>query len=191
MPTIQFIGMALLLGTIGLTLLGGLLWVRHRNARWAWVAAGAPTAYLLLLAVVTLGMGHETLAPGTPLRFCGFYLDCHLSVTVTDVARGPSAWTVTLRLANDARRVALAPHGLKVQLLRGDSSVTLVPDLTDLATPILAGGSREFTVAFAAPGTGETPTLRVTEGLGVDRIIEGVLLGDDDALGRVRVRLGL
>lgn len=191
MPTIQFIGMILLTATVGVTFLAALLWLRARRARWAWIALGAPVAYLLLLAVVTLGLGHKTLAPGTPLRFCGFYLDCHLSVTVTEVERAPSAWTVKLRLANDARREALAPHGLKVELMRGDSSVTLVPDVTDLAAPIPAGGSREFTVAFAASGDGETPALRVTEGAGIDRVIEGVLLGDDDALGRVRVRLGL
>jgi hypothetical protein len=35
------------------------------------------------------------------------------------------------------------------------------------------------------------PTLRVTQGIGIDRVIEGALLGDDDALGRVRVKLGL
>lgn len=191
MPTIQFIGILLLAGTVGITLLAILLWLRSRRVRWAWVALGTPAAYLLLLAVVTLGMGHQTLPPGTPQRFCGFYLDCHLSVTVTQVERTPSAWNVKLRLANDARRVALAPHGLKVELMRGDSTVELVPDVTDLETPIAAGESREFSVAFAATGEGETPALRVTEGAGVDRIIEGVLLGDDDALGRVRVRLGL
>ena len=191
MPTIQFIGMLLLTATVGVTLLAAMLWLRSHRARWAWVALGTPAAYLLLLAVVTLGMGHETLAPGTPQRFCGFYLDCHLSVTVMQVERTPSAWNVKLRLANDARRVALSPHHLRVELMRGDSTVELVPDVTDLATPILAGGSREFSVAFAATGEGETPTLRVTEGFGVDRVIEGVLLGDDDALGRVRVRLGL
>ena len=191
MPLSQFIGMLLLGAAVGLTLVAAVLWVRAPRARWAGLFVGTPLAYLLLLAVVTLGMGHETLPPGTPLRFCGFYLDCHLSVTVTGVERTPSAWTVRLRVANDARRVALAPHGLKIELMRGDSAVTLVPDVTDLATPIPAGGSREFTVGFAAAGDGETPALRVTEGAGVDRVIEGVLLGDDDALGRARVRLGL
>ena len=191
MPLIQFLGMLLLFATVGAALLAGIFWLRSRRVRWAGIAVGTPLAYFLLLAVVTLGMGHETLPPGTPLRFCGFYLDCHLSVTVTAVERTPSAWTVRLRLANDARRAALAPQGLKVELMRGDSLVELVPDAADLAMPIPAGGSRDFAVAFAAPGNGETPALRVTEGAGVDRIIEGVLLGDDDALGRVRVKLGL
>jgi hypothetical protein len=31
----------------------------------------------------------------------------------------------------------------------------------------------------------------VTQGYGIDHVIEGMLLGDDDALGRVRVKLGL
>jgi hypothetical protein len=99
--------------------------------------------------------------------------------------------TAHLRVMNDARRVALASHDLQVELMRGDSTVQLVPEGADLATPIPAGESREVTVAFAATGDGATPTLRVTEGIGVDRVIEGALLGDDDALRRVRVKLGL
>ena len=191
MPLLQFIGMLLLLGTVVVTCFAAILWLRGRRPLWGWFALGAPACYLLLLVAVTVLKGRETLPPGSPQRFCGFYIDCHLSVTATNVDRGPSAWTVTLRVANDARRVALAPVGLTVELMRGDSTVRLVPDAADLSAPIAAGGSREFTVAFAAPPDGETPTLRVTEGVGVDRVIEGMLLGDDDALGRGRVRLGL
>jgi hypothetical protein len=191
MPLLQFIGMLCLLGTVVITIFAGVLWLRSRWRVWGWIAVGTPATYLLLLLMATAIRDQETLPPGTPQRFCGFYIDCHLSVAVTHVERTPSAWEVTLRLASDAREVALAPAGLTVELMRGDSTVRLVPDATDLGTPIAAGASREFKVAFAAPPEGETPTLRVTEGIGVDRVIEGVLLGDDDALGRVRVKLGL
>ena len=191
MPLLQFIGMLLLLGTVVVTCVAAILWLRGRRPLWGWFALGVPTCYLLLLVATTVLRGRETLPPGTPQRFCGFYIDCHLSVVVTRVERTPRAWQVTLRLASDARRVALAPAGLRVELVRDDSTVTLVPDVTDLGAPIGPGEGREFTVAFAAPPDGETPTLRVTEGVGVDRVIEGMLLGDDDALGRGRVKLGL
>lgn len=192
MPLIQLIGMILLLATAGVTLLAGIHWYRSRAPHWGWVALGAPVVYLALLVIVALGSGREILPPGTPQHFCGLYLDCHLSVTVTEVERTPSAWTVHLRVANGARRVALTPHDLRVRLVHADSTVELpIAEASALAAPIEAGGVREVSVAFAAPADGTTPTLRVTEGIGVDRIIEGFLLGDDDALGRTRVRLGL
>ena len=88
--------------------------------------------------------------------------------------------------------MALTPFGLRVELMRGDSTVLLpLSDAALVDQAIEAGGSREVTVAFAAPTNGETPSLRVTQGYGVDRVIEALLLGDDDALGRVRVKLGL
>ena len=192
MPLIQFIGMLALMGTVGVTVVAGLLWLRSRRRYWGWLALGTAPAYGVLLILVTALRGQETLAPGTPLRFCGFYLDCHLSATVEKVERTPSEWTVTLRVGNDARRVALTPFGLRVELLRGDSTVLLpLSDPAIVEGQIEAGGSREVTVAFAAPTNGETPSLRVTQGYGVDHVIEGLLLGGDDALGRVRVQLGL
>lgn len=192
MPLIQFVGMLALMGTAGVTIVAGILWVRSRWRVWGWLALLTPATYLVVLVFVTAFRGQETLPPGTPLRFCGFYLDCHLSATVEKVDRTPSEWTVTLRVSNDARRVALRPFGLRVELMRGDSTVLLpLSDPSIGEVQIESGGSREVTVAFAAPTNAETPSLRVTQGYGVDHVIEGLLLGDDDALGRVRVRLGL
>lgn len=192
MPLLQFLGIVAVVATFGIVLIAGLLWWRTRRAVWMRIALIAPALYLLLLVAVGSFSGRRTLPAGTPERFCGFYLDCHLSVAVVGVEKGPSAWTVRLAVGNSARRVALAPVGLRVELLRTDSgAVRLVPAGEGIEAPIAAGGVRTFTVSFAAPRNGETPSLRVTEGYGVDRLIEGLLLGDDDALGRSRVALGL
>lgn len=191
MPMLQFVGMLTLMLAAAATVVAAMLWLRTHRGAWGRAALGVPLAYSLLLLIASVARGPETLPPGTPLRFCGFYIDCHLSVSVVGVDRTPSAWVAHLQVANDARRVALAPHGLRVEVLRGDSAVLVIPEGDDLSTPIPAGGRRMVTVAFAAPANDETPALRVTEGLGVDRVIEGMLLGDDDALGRNRVRLGL
>lgn len=192
MPLTQFIGILALIGTVGLTFLSAAIWLKGRRVAWGRVALVVPAVYFLLLVGVSLVMGREVIAPGSAQRFCGFYLDCHLSVTVTKVERGASDWTVTLLVGNSAVRVPLAPVGLRVELLRPDSgAVRLVPAGEGIETPIAPGGSRVVTVSFPAPADGATPTLRVTEGYGVDRVIEGLLLGDDDALGRNRVELGL
>jgi hypothetical protein len=189
---IQFLGMLALMGTVAVTVVTGIFWLRGRRRILGRIALTVPATYLLLLVLVTAFRARETLPVGTPLRFCGFYLDCHLSATVVRVVRTPSAWTVTLRIGNDARRVALTPFGLRVELMRGDSTVLLpLSDPTIGDQKIEAGGGREVTVAFAAPTNDEMPALRVTQGIGIDHVIEGALLGDDDALGRVRVKLGL
>lgn len=192
MPLLQLLGILAVLATFGITLTAALLWWRTGRVAWKRTALLAPACYLVLLVFVGSLSGRRTLPVGTPEEFCGFYLDCHLSVAVVDVEKGPSAWTVRLVVGNSARRVALAPVGLRVELLRSDSgALRLVPDGEGIEAPIAAGQARSFTVSFAAPRNGATPSLRVTEGYGVDRLIEGLLLGDDDALGRNRVALGL
>lgn len=192
MSLLQFIGILSLLATVGLSFLSAILWLATKRRSWGRVMLVIPAVYLLALLIVGLLVPGVVVPAGSAQRFCGFYLDCHLSVRVTKVERGPSDWTVTLEVGNDARRVALTPIGLRVELLRKDSAaVRLVPAGGRLDSPIEAGGARSLTVAFAAPADGETPTLRVTDGYGVDRVIEGLLLGDDDALGRHRVVLGL
>lgn len=192
MPLLQFLGILAALATAGLTLVGLLGWWRTGMTGWGRLALITPATYLTLVLGVGLFTAPRRLPAGTPEQFCGFYLDCHLSVAVVGVEKGPSAWTVRLAVGNSARRVALAPVGLRIELLRPDSgAVRLIPDTAGLEAPIEAGGARTFTVSFAAPRNGETPSLRVTEGYGVDRLIEGLLLGDDDALGRHRVTLGI
>lgn len=192
MSLLQLIGILALLGTFGLSLLSAVVWRVTRRRVWGRVMLLLPAAYLLALVVTARLQGRRVLPAGEAQRFCGLYLDCHLSVLVTKVERGPSDWKVTLRVGNDARREALTPVGFRVELLRQDSAaVRLVPTGDPVDSPIEPGGSRSVTVGFAAPANGATPTLRITDGFGVDRVIEGLLLGDDDALGRHRVELGL
>ena len=192
MPLLQSVGMPALAGTVAVTLLSLGLWRATRRQVWGRSALLAPAAYLGALVLVALASPAVKLAPGSAQRFCGLYLDCHLSVRVERVEEGSSEWRATLVVANDARRATLAPVGLAVELLRPDSgAVRLVPLGPDPSAPLAPGDEHRFTVTFAPPINRATPSLRVTEGYGVDRVIEGLLLGDDDALGRHRVTLGL
>ena len=192
MPLLQLVGILAMLGTVGATSLSLALWLATRRRHWSRMALLVPAGYLGALLVVSWTTRPVVLPPGGVERFCGFYLDCHLSVRVTGVERAPSAWTATLEVANDARRASLVPVGFEVELLRPDSgAVRVVPMGAGLDDAIPPGETRRVTVSFAAPRNGATPSLRVTEGYGVDRVIEAFLLGDDDALGRHRVTLGL
>ena len=192
MPLRQLVGILALLGTVGVASLSFALWLVTRRRGWGRMALLVPAGYLGVLLAYASAARSVVLPPGAVERFCGFYLDCHLSVRVTGVERGPGAWTATLEVANDARRASLVPVGFEVELLRPDSAaIRVVPMGAGLDEAIAPGGTRRVTVSFAAPLNGATPSLRVTEGYGVDRVIEAFLLGDDDALGRHRVTLGL
>ncbi|MEK7380915.1 MAG: hypothetical protein AAB075_07900, partial [Gemmatimonadota bacterium] len=77
------------------------------------IAAGlAGVVYSGFFLYAGLTSQEEVLPAGTPYHFCGFYLDCHLSVaveavTVTPTSAGGERYTVLVRFASDARRAVL------------------------------------------------------------------------------------
>jgi hypothetical protein len=85
-------------------------------------------------------------------RFCGFYLDCHMATGVVDVRR-----TATL--------------GLPPNEVRAAGEFYAVSANSPFTTPIV----------FDLPTNVRDPKLLVTDTPGVDRAIEGLLIGDEDS----------
>jgi len=196
----------LLLGTVigvaGLSLAAVFSLVM--GARWrAVLLVGGGLAWLGLYggAVLVASLfSHETvLPPGETKQFCGFYFDCHLGVAVRgDVVpaaigdrRGGTLHVLTLEFSNSARRANLTPYDLRIEVVDADGR-HYARDLAaeaiwsggrsvELMRPIRAGGSYTVPVIFDLPRGIVDPRLFVREGLGVDRVIEGVLLGDEDS----------
>lgn len=203
-------GQPLLLAAVGLALLAGgavivraLLVGRRVQARRiaAALAAGAGV-YAAALLAVSLGSEPRVLGPREQKRFCGFYLDCHLYVSVADVRRTPTLgdrtargtfWVVRLQVGSDARRAVLAPRGLTVEMTDGrgrriarypDAEAALVPwrrTPLPLERPVDPGASYLREVVFDVPDDVRDPRLLVTEGAGVDRLIERFVIGDEDS----------
>ena len=213
-------GQPLLLAALGLALLaGGAAIVRAlvlgRRVQALRIAAGMAAGagvYTAALLAVSLGSEPRVLGPGEQKRFCGFYLDCHLYVSVADVRRTPALggreargtfWVVRLQVGSDARRVVLAPHGLRVEMTDGsgrriarrpDAEAALVPWRRmplPLERPVDPGASYLREVVFDVPDDARDPQLLVTEGVVADRVIERFVIGDEDSWLHAPTRIRL
>ena len=220
MPLIQFIGILALLGAVAGVGLAAVtaIWAeatgrRAVAVRAALAGAGVMVAYLTALAIVSLASNKEVLPTGTAKQFCGFYLDCHLSIavdrvdTMASIGNGPTAtaargtfWVVTVRVANSARRVPLAFEGLRlrVRLANGrwfirDTGAERASgtDGMDLERQLGPGESRSVRVVFDLPKGTTAPLLSAKEGVPPETEIEGLLLGDEDSVLHPPVLLAL
>ncbi|HYE95771.1 MAG TPA: hypothetical protein VD962_06145 [Rubricoccaceae bacterium] len=204
----------LFLLTVGVLLLAvaALLFGRRiGRPRLAQAAALAATAwvalYALALVSVSLSSRERVLRVGERQAFCGFYLDCHMGLAVerveTAVALGDQQATgrfyvVTLRVSSDARRATLRLGGPAL-VVRDAEGRTYRRDraaehalaaegrpTTPLTREVAAGGSFLTTVVFDLPPGADEPRLVVTDARGVDRVIESVLIGDEDSFLHAR-----
>jgi hypothetical protein len=152
-------------------------------------------AYGALLLGTSLGSRERILARGETLRFCGFYLDCHLGLTVEGVDRRDTLqgvrargefYVVRLRVSSDARRATLRPTPPVFAVVDADG--THYPPAEHLDTgprrmpPLPAGGSHTMEVVFDLPREIREPRLRVRSTRGIERFLEAVLVGDDDSI---------
>jgi hypothetical protein len=177
-------------------------------ARLALVAGGWAALYGASLLTLSLGSRGRVLAWDEDLRFCGFYLDCHLRVAVTGVeivdsiagARPEGRFhVVTLRIGSDAKAARLRLHDPRLTVTdaagrRFDRTATAEaalgprPALTDEVGP---GAAYATTVVFDLPRDAGEPRLAVTHGWWADRLIEFILIGDEDSFLHARTTIRL
>jgi hypothetical protein len=151
--------------------------------------------YLGLVFLVSVTSLERTLPAGAPLRFCGLYLDCHLSASVeeartTPLPGGGVRYTVTVRFASDARRATLTldrpdarlvdDRGISIGSMAGPRAMVLAPDTSVSADYV-----------FDAPGPLENPRLLVRKGGFLERLTELFLVGDPDSFLHQPVTLAL
>ncbi len=215
----------LLLTVLGLggVALAALLDSRRQNRRLMkpLATAGATVAlgYATLVLVASVTSTDQTLAQGKVKWFCGFYIDCHLGVSVerTDTARslpGPNGpviaqgifHIVTLRLHNSARNpnldMTLYQPVITVRDAEGNAYVrahtaeaTLVKSVKP--SPVLNAERKvshqpEFaTVVYDLPDNVKMPSIYVREGWILDRAIEFVLVNDENSIFHGKTLLSL
>lgn len=200
-------GVLLMLLTIGGLGLAILLMIFAGITRSVWLAKfifGAVgiwlAIYAVLLVTVSLMSKEETLALNEPKEFCGFYFDCHLHAAVTKVRKTKTIgerqangefYVVTVKIFSDARRAELGLHAPKFTVLDAqDRRFERVQDLTISGDPfeqkVPAGGSFEGEVIFDLPIDAQNPRLDISEGVGIDKALEAVLIGDEDSLWHKR-----
>ncbi len=160
-------------------------------------------AYLAILLTMSLSSRPRMLGLHEAKRFCGFYLDCHMGVSVeaVDTAKTIGApptqrvaagrfWIVTMSVSNTARRVPLRLHNARAVVTDGqgrryERDTAAEQRLgADASLDRQAGPGESYTVrlVFDLAVDSAAPTLYVTEGYGIDHLIELVLAGDENSL---------
>ena len=107
-------------------------------------------------------------------------------------ARG-EFYIVTVKVSSDAKRVALGLHEPQARVVDADGKFfernkeaenillgTATEPPFDMKVP--AGGAFEKEVVFDLPTDVKNPRLDIAEGIGVNKVIEAVLIDDEDSI---------
>jgi hypothetical protein len=150
-------------------------------------------------------------------RFCGFYLDCHLSASVTNVSRmktlGPLPqpktaaglfYVVTVRIRSDAMRARMSfdnPEATVVdargkQYERSVEAEAAWESAQGRAVPLaqeIEPGGHSYTkdLVFDLPQDIEQPSLLLSKGGRLERLTEMFLVGDEDSWLHKKVKFRL
>ena len=200
--TTPTLGILMVLGTVALVVLAAAILVHARITKrplpWRpllFTAGGWAVVYTTMLLASSLTSDERVLDVAQDKKFCGFYLDCHMQVAVTSVdtvreiglrrANGVF-YVVTLRVSSDAVRARLNLIAPRLVLRdAGGRSYDQVPDpqgAAALAREIGPEESFSSTVVFDVPEDATNLRLHVSMGVWVDRLIEAVLIGDEDSI---------
>ncbi len=179
---------------------------KTRVMRLAIIGAAGAALYGAVLLYVSLSAETVELPRGTAKRFCGFYLDCHMSCAVETVTATQSLgqgedtihttgmfYVITLRIASDAHRVNMGLYNVNADLIDGDNRhysrnataeeiirKTSNAELS-LERVVHAGDSYVATLVYDVPAGTSRLRLDVTTGHPIDRLLEIALIGDTDS----------
>ena len=202
-------GVLLMLMTIGGLVVALVLLAVAVFGKKPWLAKftlGGIAVWLVFYAAMLIGFSltskEKVLASGEAKEYCGFYLDCHLHTTVTGVRTAKSIGTATakgtyyiakVKVFSDAKNPQINLRLLepKARVVRADgnkierdtvaesqlptASVRLDADIDNRQTI-------EKEIVFDVPEPATELKLLITEGYGIDKVIEHVLIGDEDSL---------
>ncbi len=200
-------GLLLMLATIGSLGLAFILLIISVWTKNFWLTKfvlGAVAIWLVIYAVALIGVSLLSkeifFGLNEPKAFCGFYIDCHMHTAVTNVRKTKTIgdkiakgefYIVKIKVFSDARRTALGLHAPKFEVV--DALKRKYQRLVELETPVPpfdekvpAGGAFEKEIIFDLPADVQNPRLDIAEGIGIDKVIEAVLIGDEDSIGHKR-----
>lgn len=181
---------------LGVSFLTGAAWLRSFILGCVAIWFGF---YFVMLIGFSLFGAEKTLAIGEAKEYCGFYLDCHMHTAVTDVRTAKSIgnrtadgefYIVTVKVFSDARRATLGLLNVTAKVFDGDGNKYYrVEDAEDQLPPqprfekqVSPVGSFEKEIVFDLPVDVKNPRLDLKEGYRIDRVIEALVIGDEDSL---------
>jgi hypothetical protein len=205
-------GLLMMAATIGGLGLAFVLLIIAALTKQVWLSkfvTGAVTIWFVFYTTMLLGVSlasrEKTLRLNEPKAFCGFYLDCHLHASISDVRTTKQIgdktaqgifYIVKVKIFSDARRAAINLHDPQFEVIDEQRGIfEPIEDVTVLGNPferkVPAGGSFEEEIVFDLPTDIKNPRLDIAEGIGIDKVIESILIGDEDSILHKRARFKL
>ncbi|MFZ1702117.1 MAG: hypothetical protein WBO10_07365 [Pyrinomonadaceae bacterium] len=202
-------GVLLMLMTIGGLVAAGILLAISLFSKKAWLTKftlGGVAVWLVFYVAMLFGFSlistEKVLAVDEPKEFCGFYFDCHMhtavkAVRTTKIVGDQTAkgefYIVTVQVFSDARSPSIGlrltdPMAVVVDTNGNsfprskDAEKALPTADVDLGQSVWNEKPLEKEIVFDLPVDFQNPRLDVREGLGIDKVIEAVLIGDEDSL---------
>lgn len=196
-------GLLLLMMTIGGLLVAAILLIFAFWKNLSWLKKfvfGSVVVWFAFFGILLFGSSllseEKTLKFNEPKNFCGAYLDCHLHTAVIDVRRTKKIgdrkaegefYIVKVKVFSDAKQAKLGLERPKLQILDESGKIyERIKDITLSTDPferkVPAGGDFEAEAVFDLPLDVKIPRLDIREGTRVERMLEAVLIGDEDSI---------
>ncbi|MEP7037703.1 MAG: hypothetical protein ABI891_05125, partial [Acidobacteriota bacterium] len=202
-------GVFLMLMTIGGILVAAILLIVSLWTKKIWLTkfvAGGVAIWFVFYAAMLFGHSYfseeKLLGLNEPKEYCGFYLDCHLHTTVTDVRTAKQIgnqtaqgifYIVTVKISSDAKNPNIAfrliePQaeaedvGGRLYSRREKAEAQLPTANVQLNQDIKGTETIEKEIVFDLTEPSDKLKLLITEGYGVDKFIEAFLIDDEDSI---------
>lgn len=211
-------GVLLMLMTIGGLMVAAILLVTSLITKKAWLTKftlGGIAIWFVFYAVMLLGFSaaskDRVLGIGEAKEYCGFYLDCHLHSEITSVHTAKAIgdhtakgrfYIIGVRVFSNARNPNIAFRLINPNakvMVTDDSAIdrdldaeALLPTAAvDLGGDIKGSQTIDKEIVFDIPDDLKNPKLDITEGYGIDNVIEAVLIDDEDSIRHGRTYFSL
>lgn len=196
-------GVLMMAATIGGLILAAILFAAGLWTQKTWLTKfvlGAVAIWFVFYTAMLFGFSlmsrEENLGLNQPKAFCGFYLDCHLHTAVAGVRKTKTLgdktakgdfYVVKVKVSSDAKRVALGLHAPQFEVVDANNRrFQRIEDITvsgnEFEQKVPAGESFTGEIVFDLPADVQNPRLDIAEGIGIDKVIEAVLIGDEDSI---------
>jgi len=199
-------GVLLMLMTIGGLILAAILLLIAVFTQRSWLkkfVVGGVAVWFIFYFVMLVGFSfaseEKDLGFNEAKEYCGFYLDCHMHTSITDVRTTKTSgdetakgefYIVKVKVFSNARAAALGLLTVDAHVVdaedrhytRDMQAEEELPPQTEFEKRISPTESFEKEIVFDLPVDVKNPRLDIREGNGIDHAIEAMLIDDEDSI---------
>lgn len=202
-------GVLMILMTIGGLIVAAIMLIVAFLKKLNWLkkfVLGGVAIWFVFYAIALFGFSlmsrEKVLSLNEPKEFCGFYLDCHLHTEITGVRTAKNVGDKTangtfliakVKVFSDAKNPNISFRLLEPKAKLKDEGGRIYTRITEVENQLPTGQIQlnqdikgketiEKEIVFDVTELTNKFKLLVTEGYGIDKVIEAVLIGDEDSI---------